>query len=198
MAELEQQVIQEWKSLDKKNEQALRDFFDYYVFLTCSDIAKLMKCRRSTINNYRLSAGISVSVNKNKTKAIKIPVELEPGIKPYEDTKEWWEEHYARFGYRKLATLSGLSNRWSVRDRLKALKIPLRPPLCHKPHPCDNYEWVYRNYVKGNIGARKMATIAGVALSTMQSWIDKHGIERRHHKITHVGKNPSQPDSKQI
>lgn len=185
-----------WDKLDKSDHRQLKEFFESYPLLTIADFGMLAGVSYDTIKQYWKRSGLSKPTGKSSRQTFfELPPELETDVDPYEDTKEWWEKHYAKFGYRKLAKLAGLRKPERVPIKLKKHNIPRRGQLAHKKHPCNNHEWLYHYHITASMGVYRMGKLAGVHHSTISRWLDNHKIARRHFDRSFVAKDPRQQDS---
>lgn len=195
--DIEEQVIKQWEKLNKLNEKEFKEFVEEYPFLSTSDFCTLLGVPKDEFSKYMLNAGLSKPTGKcNGTTFYEIPPEFYDDVDPYEDTKEWWEKHYGKFGYRKLARLANLSGPIRAKQYLEKHGIKLKGHRkTRKPHPWDNREKLHKYHVQHGFGARRLARLAGVSKWTIISWLAKHKIQRLYKKITHVAKDPSEQNT---
>ncbi len=158
------------KALGDNN--ALRTWFNHYNHLALADLAACAGVQRSSLYRLRKKIGLVVPSEKRIHKIKSYP-SLDALPEDWRE-KEIFIKLYNTYGPKNLSEASGLSlrNIFHIRQKFLGTKV-------HKPHKCDDYDWLMEHYVKQRLSHSKCAKIACVSTVTINQWLIKHGIHRR-------------------
>jgi hypothetical protein len=191
---LEDEVRYDWELVNKNCSDSLKDFFESYMCLNCDDIGSIVGMKYSDMREYKVKAGF-YDPSKPHGTAEQVSISLPPEfheIDEFEDTKEWWERNYEKYGVRQLARLTGLSSRVSVKHMLKKHGVQTKKDrkFEHK-NRYNNKEILHNLYIVKDLSAQAIADMAGVSRRTIKYWLTRNGIKKKYRKTVYVAKNPS-------
>ena len=169
-------VRNDFKTVNRDDAKSLREFFLRYRFFSTSDLAQIIDVNARTVRKWKRRAGFS---------GPKAPPPTEPRLWPRVewsreiDCREWWLQHYPKYGMVVLAKSCGCSIN-NIKIKLRRLKIPIvqrGSPTMN--HPCDTKDWCILHYCTLKLTRNKCAELAGVSRDTFSGWLDKYKIPVR-------------------
>jgi hypothetical protein len=196
-----QVVRDEFKLLDRRDQEELSRFFLRYKFFTTNDLAQILSMSSRHIRRLKTIAKVTNSRGTSPPQKVRIPPDIQ--LEPNWDREEWWRRYYPKYGCRVLARATGMSMR-TVMKHLRKFGITIRTDVSPSlsSHPCCNYEWLQKHYNELDLGLVRCAEIAGVCPDTISGWLNAYKIQvksrygpsvGRTWKGTFVGKATSLP-----
>ena len=129
----------EFKLLDRRNQDQLSNFFVRYKFFSTNDLAQVLSLSSTYIRRLKTRTNITRTRYKHRI----VPrVEVLPDIKLEDgwDCAEWWRHYYQFYGVRVLSKISGFSIP-TVWRKLHKHNISIHPKGKRLPvNSCCNYE----------------------------------------------------------
>lgn len=177
--------------VDPTNSDSLKCFFARYKGLDNAELATLADCTTETIRRWKKKCGIQAP--PNPFKPIQKPQNRDPVTLPENwDTKEWFEEQYAKHGMVKIAKTIDKSVVF-VFNRIRKYKIQTKAfeERVKSKNPCKSEDWLYYHYAtrdeylswckrtghnpcaNGGMGLSlaDCAALAGVVPGTIVNWL---------------------------
>ena len=173
------QIIRDdFAALDRKNPQALWDFFHKYKFFSTYDLAIVLDATARTIRDLKGVSGLRREGVGPLPSNIRLKTQVE--LPENWDVREWWEANYPRYGIYMLSKITGL-NKLTVRKRLRryGIKTISKKEAEFSKHPCCNVEWLKEHYYKNDMSLRACARLAGVSTDTIRGWMIAFKLQTR-------------------
>lgn len=171
------EVIQAYYSINNKDQDQLKNFFQTHSYFSTVDLASILKLSPGHIRRLKRRAGVGMGPSPELLNRLQVPKRIVlDDILPFEDTPEWWKEHAKKYGLVKLMRASGLG-RTATRKRMAKYAPATR--IGKISHPCCTYDWLNEHYIRRKWSTDKCAELAGVTHETIVSWLTLHGIRIR-------------------